>query len=646
MKRWDFTDDKVKVLDAYHEELNNGSYALIKKQYRDPATRYAFDVLNEKVLTSRSIKLNAFRHLQDLRRQTEDPDFKYVYDLNEARLIVKFASLCPEPSTNQPLPLDLWQLAILCSVVAWRNKDNPDLARYTDVIISVARTNGKTYLSNILIAYYYLVYINKKFNQDLGYVATTETQAKKGWRYITSTFNLLRNSKAFKKLFKNRNIVNTKTQVTDNAQNSLNQLTQGSQMFDAYHFNVCVIDEAASDKVSVELVRNNKDTISSGMTQSHGQIIQISTAYPNSNSYLYGDEKMNIAAMEQDFDRALDDHLCMVWQQDSADEVNQPDMWIKSNPLMDLNAEKYNTMKDSLLSNRDALMKKGQLAEFENKNLNIWLSARVDSYLPLKAIDGAVTDKPPIDITGRDVYIGLDISHASDDTAVAFVFHYHDLADGADKFYVKEHSFVPLAHSQGNLGIKSGKDGIDYASAEKLGYCTVMRNGRGYISDTAVYNYVKEFVDEHNLHIKYVCYDAWDRSNMVQYIVQKSGWDMLAVRQQPSELDSPTRFFREQLDVGNIKIDDDPILQYSMKNAILKSTIAGVKIDKALQTSKIDCMDAIIDCFYIAQGQIAGLSTNLKVDNKNPLSTMSSSEQDKWLNDFINLNSDDSNTDF
>ena len=111
----------------------------------------------------------------------------------------------------------------------------------------------------------------------------------------------------------------------------------------------------------------------------------------------------------------------------------------------------------------------------------------------------------------------------------------------------------------------------------------------------------------------------------------------------PSQLDSPTRFFREQLDIGNIIIDDDPILQYSMKNAILKSTVAGVKIDKALQTSKIDCMDAIIDCFYIAQGQIAGLSTNLKTDNKNPLANMSSDEQDDWLNDFIKINDDSSN---
>ena len=643
MKHWDFTEDKTKILDAYHEELQAGNYDDIKRKYRDPATVYAFKVLDGDMLTSRSIKLAAFRHIQDLRRQNEDPDFKYIYDLKQCRLIVKFASLCPEPSTNKPLPLDLWQLAILCQVVGWRDRNNPDLARFTDIIISVARTNGKTYLSNILIAYYYLVYVNKKFNQDLGYVATTETQAKKGWRYITSTFNLLRNSQAFKRLFKNRVIVNTKTQITDNHENSLNQLTQGSQMFDAYHFNVCVIDEAASDKISVEIIRDNKDTISSGMTQTHGQIIQISTAYPDSNSYMYGDEKMNFAAMEQDYDRALDDHLCLVWQQDSADEVNQPDTWIKSNPLMDLNKVKYETMKSSLLSNRDSLMKKGQLSEFENKNLNIWLQARVDSYLPLKAINGAVSKKPPIDITGRDCYIGLDISHASDDTAVAFVFPYHDNSDGNDKFYVKEHSFVPLAHSQGNVGIKSGKDGIDYAAAEKLGYCDVMRRGRGYISDTAVYKYLRDFVDEHNLNVKYVCYDPWDKSNMVQYIVQKSDWNMLEVRQMPSQLDSPTRFFREQLDIGNIIIDDDPILQYSMKNAILKSTVAGVKIDKALQTSKIDCMDAIIDCFYIAQGQIAGLSTNLKTDNKNPLANMSSDEQDDWLNDFIKINDDSSN---
>ena len=69
MKKWDFSDNKNDILTAYEEERDNGSYTDIMKKYRDPATKYAFQVLEGDVLSSRSIKLDSFRHLQDLRRQ-------------------------------------------------------------------------------------------------------------------------------------------------------------------------------------------------------------------------------------------------------------------------------------------------------------------------------------------------------------------------------------------------------------------------------------------------------------------------------------------------------------------------------------------------------------------------------------------------
>lgn len=640
MRKWDFREKPTQdIISAYQQELKAGNYDDIKAKYKDPATVYSFKVLNQDVLTSRTIKLDSFRHLQDLRRQTEDPDFGYYYDLNYAQDILNFAFLCPEVETGVPQPLADWQMAILCKIVGWRTVGMPDIARFSDVIVSIARTNGKTYLSTILIAYYYIGLIGaNERNADLTYIASTDKQTKKGWRYITSTFDVLRKHPAFKKIFKKRGIVNDKQKVADTHQNQLLALTEMSQVFNGFHFSLAVMDEAGSNEIPVHITSENKAAIISGFTQSHGQVVQISTAYPDPNSYLYSDEKAAIEAMEKDYDRRLDNQLCMVWQQDSLEEVNKPDTWIKSNPLFDLNDQKRREMTKTMIDQRDKAMVKGNLNEFENKNLNCWLQVKVDSYLSLKSIDNAVVKKPPINIHGREVYIGLDISHASDDTAVAFVFPYVD-DEGTTKFYVKQHSFVPLVRSQMNLDIKSGKDGIDYAAAERLGYCDVMRKGRGYISDTAVYDYIKKFVDENNLQIKFVCYDPWDHSNMIRYIVEKSGWTMLEVRQQPSQLDAPTRFFREQMDEGNVKYDDDPILQWSAKNAILKVKSVGIKIDKDAATQKIDCMDAIIDAFFIAKGVSNDLKGDLKAPKDNPLAYMSTSEQNDYLSKLINMNS-------
>ena len=96
-------------------------------------------------------------------------------------------------------------------------------------------------------------------------------------------------------------------------------------------------------------IKDNKWKITTGMTQTSGQIVQISTAYPDAGSYLYEEENMMYRIMEKDYDRSMDDHLCIVWQQDDVKEAEKPETWAKSNPLMNLNQEKHDTMLKNLI---------------------------------------------------------------------------------------------------------------------------------------------------------------------------------------------------------------------------------------------------------------------------------------------------------
>ena len=83
MRKWHLTKKGQTVAKAYKYERDAGHYNEIFKKYRDPATRYAFAVLEGRQLTGKKIKLDAFRHLQDLRRQTEDPDLNYHYEMSK-----------------------------------------------------------------------------------------------------------------------------------------------------------------------------------------------------------------------------------------------------------------------------------------------------------------------------------------------------------------------------------------------------------------------------------------------------------------------------------------------------------------------------------------------------------------------------------
>lgn len=76
----------------------------IKAKYREPATLYAFSVLNCEKTTGYMEKLHAFRHLMDLTRQNTK-DFLYHYDVEEANKALTIASVIPDVDTHKIMPL-------------------------------------------------------------------------------------------------------------------------------------------------------------------------------------------------------------------------------------------------------------------------------------------------------------------------------------------------------------------------------------------------------------------------------------------------------------------------------------------------------------------------------------------------------------
>ena len=203
MVDYDLTLPDWTVERAYKQQRDNGAYDKIADKYHDPMTAYAFQVLEGTTMAGQDIKLACWRHLQDLTRISSD-DFPYTYDLGKCHEVLNFASICPDVDTGKPLPLMLWQKALLCSSQGWRNEKGE--RRFHRVQFSVARTNGKTYITNILLAYDYLIASDGMYNQDMGYIAPVVAQSKKGWRYIQLTFDRLGELTDVKRTYKTQQI--------------------------------------------------------------------------------------------------------------------------------------------------------------------------------------------------------------------------------------------------------------------------------------------------------------------------------------------------------------------------------------------------------------------------------------------------------
>ncbi|WP_281829218.1 terminase large subunit [Lactobacillus amylolyticus] len=580
------------VIGTYQKQ----NYNAIAEKYRDPATKYAFKVLNGEILAGYKIKLACFRHLQDLKRSEEhDISFPYHYDLDECKKILNFARLCPDVNVGKPLPLLLWQKAILCLMIGWRDELNHK--RFTRVSLSVARTNGKTYLVNIMLWYAYMIEAANKFNQDLAYIGPVAAQAKKGWRYVEMFGHKLSEIPAFKKQFFDRYGVDVQSEQVKggNTQNNILRMSNESGQFDSYHFLFCVADEAGD----THYTSDNFSKITSGQVQTpNHQFVQISTAYDDPTVPFHSDQLRMTEMMEKDYQRSGDEFLVLVWEQDSPNELDAPETWIKSNPILMI--KNNQTMIKGLQTEKDNKLNDGTINDFKNRNLNMWMQLKTATYLKLSEVENSIVNS--YNIKGQDVYIGFDSSMFSDNTALAFIFPFFDERKNKQKFFIMQHSFIPFRQS-GSIEIKEKQDGIKYRKMVDKGFCTITAHPQGLINIEQVYDWLVNFVNHNNLNVKFFGYDRmgdYRVKELVKTLDANFDWPLLDVAQRTSEIGDPTKFLQERFADNSILMLNDPVLKKALLNAETYEDKIGMQVDKAKATYKIDAVDALIDAMYQA----------------------------------------------
>lgn len=575
---------KTHDIDSAYKEFD---FTDIAQKYKDAGTKYCFDVLEGRITAGYMIKLACFRHLRDLQRQGND-DFPYFYDTDEAAKLLRFARICPNVDTGEPTKLMAWQKFILCMLFGWRNDNGGK--RFSRAIVSVGRGQGKTYLMAILTAYSYFIESLGLSNQDYLVTSINFKQTNKLLGYIKSMMKQIIQNEPFKSLANETELGLHSDQVIMKANNNvLRAISAESGQYDSFHFTTAIFDEIGEIET-----RDAVSKIVSGQVKvPNRQFIQISTAYPNPSVPFREDQKILQQAMEDDDSRDADTYLCLVWSQDNLDEVFQPETWAKSNPLLDLESERENLMK-GLMDKRDSDLLSGNLADFQVKNMNCWLLADSNSFLDLKDIENAVI--PEFDIRGKRVYVGLDASMFSDNTAIGFVYPYVG-EDGSQKWHIEQHSFIPWQQA-GSLEAKMEQDGVNYRDLEAKGYCTITSHPQGLINPEEVYRWFIDYVEDNALDVVFFGYDAMGMSKIIKALESNTSFPLMPIRQRTSELKDPTKFLQTLFIEGNITRLDDEIMRKALINAVIKEDNIGIQVDKMKSTYKIDVVDALVDAFY------------------------------------------------
>lgn len=537
-----------------------------------------------------NIKLACFRHLRDLQRQGQE-DFPYTYSVDAFNRFLKFLSLVPnvDDLSKKLEPMD-WQLFIFSQIFAWFDLDG--LPRFVNIILSMARAQGKTMIAGISLNYSFLIETIGLSNQDFLVSSLNFEQTMKLYTYVKSMMSRIIENEPFKSLAVETGLqLYTREIKATVDSNSIQTISFESGKFDSKHFKLAVADEVGELKTDEGISKITSDQVNT----EGSRFIEISTSYQTPDVPFHQEQKKLIEIMERDFDRSGDDQLCLIWSQDNLEETFQPETWAKSNPLLNHPDLKDSLMK-GLLSERDKKMLMGKLADFQVKNMNCWLLADSNSFLDLKDIENAVI--PEFDKRGKRVYVGLDASMFSDNTAIGFVYPYLG-EDGSQKWHVEQHSFIPWQQA-GSLEAKMEQDGVNYRDLEAKGFCTITSHPQGLINPEEVYRWFLDYVEDNALDVVFFGYDAMGVSKIIKALEANTSFPLMPIRQRTSELKDPTKFLQTLFIEGNITRLDDEIMRKALINAVIKEDNIGIQVDKMKSTYKIDVVDALIDGMYDA----------------------------------------------
>lgn len=547
----------------------------------DRALQYANDILNGKILANKKMKLACQRFKNELAKQSTK-DFPYHYDSDLAERVYKFVELLPTTDGKQ-LKLELFQCFILGNLYGWR-LDSDGSRRFTRTLLSFARKNGKTFLIACIGVVELLMETEPARNRQVLFTANGAKQSHLAFDMMTDQLNSIRG----KSKYMRQRVKINKQRVTDLSSNSfaVPLATENKPSIDGYNPSLAVMDEFHESKST-----NILNSLKSGQVINPNSLLAIiSTAGYNLNSPFKQecDYATDILTGKHQADR----YFVVMYGLDDKEEVYNPDMWIKANPLMS-NDKIRKTMLEKIKSDLDIAVAQGKVNDVLVKNMNLFTQSREDNYISADDWDKAKSEVVQNDLKNRDVYIGIDLSKTNDLTAVSWL-----VPIGDSKFYCGSHSFVGTKYG---LDSKIKRDGIDYVSMEQAGECSITRLDSGIIDYDSLVDYVQRLIGKYNFNVKAIAYDPYNAQTIITKF-EKLNYPLFEVRQGTKTLNIPTRNFRDLLFDGKIKHDGNKILAYAVNNAIIRVDNNGWQLDKAKNTNKIDPIAALINAY------VAGMS--------------------------------------
>lgn len=519
--------------------------------------QYIEDVLNNKVIACKSIKLACNRFLSFLEKD------EYYFDDAAVQRVINFISLIRHylgKHNGKPFILQAWQTLIIAAIYGFKyKKDDTRVCR--NAFILMARKNGKSALCAAL-SLYHLIADNEAAG-EIFFAANSREQAKI-LLSITSNFAKSLDSKG-KTISVYRDLIKFKN-------NFIKVVSSDTSKLDGYNLSFAIIDEEHEAKDSKMI-----DIISSSMgMRTQPLLIEISTA--GFNTFGICKEKYNTCKEILNGLKEDDSLQAFIFELDSDDNWDDETTWIKANPNLDI------TVTADFIQSEITKAKNTSSLEVSvrTKNLNQWLSSSEIWIADIHIINA--TQKLKIeDFAGFNCYVGVDLSAVSDLTAVSF------LIDMDDKYYFFNKYYIP----ESALSYNSNSE--LYKRWQRMGLLTITE---GNCTD---YDYITADLMRINkiIGINAIAYDTW---NSTQWAIDATskGLPLQPFSQALGNFNRATKEFERLILSNKIAIDDNEITRYCFRNVSLKfDHNDNCKPVKSVRQNKIDGVIAMLESLGI-----------------------------------------------
>lgn len=462
--------------------------------------------------------------------------------------------------------------AMLCTVY----RDNPKKRRYETGLLEIARKNFKTYTVGTIFIILFLT--EPKFSKFFSVApdGALSREIKDAMNDTIKSSPLLYQYKDEKRFKLLRDYIKFKP-----TESMMIPLAYSNSTMDGRLPNAFIADEvgALPNSYAINAMRSGQLNILNKLG------FVISTKYPTINNPFESEvayAKKVIDGLEKD-----ETEFALLYEPDETTGWETNDLILQqANPVALEIQEIWN---DLLKKRARAIAIEDERENFVTKHCNIiYQGVGTETYIDVKDVQDCKVAN--IDWRGRVVYLGLDLSETTDNTAVSMVS-----VDDDENVLAESFAFIPADRV------------VEKSVTEKVNYQEMLKTGKVFACGDRVisYAFVEEFIkgieERYGVTIQAIGYDRWNALSTAQKL-QNAGYTTVEVKQHSNTLHSPTKRLKESILTHHFQYTENPLLEINFQNAKCAfDTNKNMYVSKKKSNGKVDMVVSLIDAMYLLE---------------------------------------------